>query len=215
MPVFGFKAKLPARYFRPVPIVPCLCLDSRQNQHLTTVSFSANCTMPVFGFKAKRGRCGGDCAGIVPCLCLDSRQNVLALLAVNLRLYHACVWIQGKTGTVFMPSCCDCTMPVFGFKAKHAQATAEQRKIVPCLCLDSRQNLKLIIAACDTIVPCLCLDSRQNGPWETMLARLLYHACVWIQGKTSTQSTPTASRLYHACVWIQGKTCSLCGRRKT
>ena len=35
-----------------VPIVPCLCLDSRQNQ-LGTIEHKTDCTMPVFGFKAK------------------------------------------------------------------------------------------------------------------------------------------------------------------
>ena len=34
----------------------------------------------------------------------------------------------------------------------------------------------------------------------------LYHACVWIQGKTAQATTSATVPLYHACVWIQGKT---------
>ncbi len=97
-------------------------------------------------------------------------------------------------------------MPVFGFKAKQALSTVAARGIVPCLCLDSRQNLCITMNRSHPIVPCLCLDSRQNLDEFGVSCFRLYHACVWIQGKTLSYETPLLGVLYHACVWIQGKT---------
>ncbi len=97
-------------------------------------------------------------------------------------------------------------MPVFGFKAKRLDGVSRDGSIVPCLCLDSRQNTSSVSVPNVEIVPCLCLDSRQNNIEAYLSDIALYHACVWIQGKTASARSGEATPLYHACVWIQGKT---------
>ena len=119
MPSFGFKAK------------PCGAAQT----------FSFKCTMPSFGFKAKPSQTRTVNPSSVPCLPLDSRQNInsraLQLKRVyhaflwiqgktsglsssaSMAVYHAFLWIQGKTSGNELSLVWKCTMPSFGFKAKH------------------------------------------------------------------------------------------------
>ena len=55
-------------------------------------------------------------------------------------LYCALFWIQGKTYIKGGPGNPDCTVPYFGFKAKHCSLFYFLSSIVLCLILDSRQN---------------------------------------------------------------------------
>ena len=96
------------------------------------------------------------------CVWIQGKTSVNTSLPSYL-LYHACVWIQGKTREGRDGKHSHCTMPVFGFKAKLCRLGRLLKNIVPCLCLDSRQNSKAAVSAAPSIVPCLCLDSRQNG----------------------------------------------------
>ena len=61
-------------------IVLCLILDSRQNR-------------PSFGVKVDL---------IVLCLILDSRQNQMRRMLLEIQLYCALFWIQGKTSNCFL-----------------------------------------------------------------------------------------------------------------
>ena len=42
----------------------------------------------------------------------------------------------------------------------------------------------------------------------------VYHALVWIQGKTMRRYTVARSTVYHALVWIQGKTLGVDVRKR-
>ena len=142
--------------------VPCLPLDSRQNVRAWLESNAQS----------------------VPCLPLDSRQNSSTLdsrlqevyhafLWIQGKtmggrynrdpiVYHAFLWIQGKTSTYAIAGCPKCTMPSFGFKAKPVLTSAPSFRSVPCLPLDSRQNDTGNLQKPRQSVPCLPLDSRQN-----------------------------------------------------
>ncbi len=77
-------------------IVPCLCLDSRQNEDFGEFVL----------------------ASIVPCLCLDSRQNLASANGVSINCTMPVFGFKAKQHFLIPLRLTDCTMPVFGFKAK-------------------------------------------------------------------------------------------------
>ena len=171
-------------------IVLCLILDSRQNCEFI---FLHNIL-------------------IVLCLILDSRQNFPLAALRHAQLYCALFWIQGKTAGAHLTIGFHCTVPYFGFKAKHIIRFITRQthctvpyfgfkaKLMPnrnpvflivlCLILDSRQNLPLMTISGGPIVLCLILDSRQNLPLMTISGGPLYCALFWIQGKTNAIVNP-------------------------
>ena len=100
----------------------------------------------------------------------------------------------------------NCTVPYFGFKAKHAGKCSMWNNIVLCLILDSRQNIHcsgsfLLVLYCALFW--IQGKTRANAAID---AAVLYCALFWIQGKTKRGPGNHGYRLYCALFWIQGKT---------
>ena len=76
--------------------------------------------MPYFGFKAKLSVQGIKAFNIVLCLILDSRQNT-ACGYPSVLLIVLCLILDSRQNKTSLPSreACNCTVPYFGFKAKH------------------------------------------------------------------------------------------------
>ena len=62
----------------------------------------------------------------------------------------------------------------FGFKAKQRRPWFHKSLVMPCLILDSRQNLITLIDTRRLVMPCLILDSRQNDGHQTHMTKWGY-----------------------------------------
>ena len=96
-------------------------------------------------------------------------------------------------------------MPVVGIKAKQDLVLPRQRESVPCLSLESRQNMLVDARAKGMSVPCLSLESRQNSGRPRHPAKTVYHACRWNQGKTDNMQPVSIDKCTMPVVGIKAK----------
>ena len=189
-----------------VPSVPCLSLESRQNDGLmlrslrrvyhacrwnqgkTVVPLSDDvyqCTMPVVGIKAKLAPAVYLTSTSVPCLSLESRQNDFLLETYPDKVYHACRWNQGKTRTRGVLDV---------YQVYHACRWNQGKTRVK-----SFAQLFSVYHACRW-------NQGKTRPRGVLDVYQVYHACRWNQGKTGTRGVLNIHQVYHACRWNQGKT---------
>ena len=165
-------------------IVLCLILDSRQNGRFPRRAAPSIVLCLILDSRQNASRFRCQCGELYCALFWIQGKTVGFRGALRHPLYCALFWIQGKTLPVSVASAANCTVPYFGFKAKHMWDGVNCDPIVLCLILDSRQNCAFKLARRSLIVLCLILDSRQNKDKGQKALAVLYCALFWIQGKT-------------------------------
>ena len=163
---------------------------------------------------------------IVLCLILDSRQNNYWNCLNCWILYCALFWIQGKTSDISFPCLPDCTVPYFGFKAKHQNLYPLRRHYctVPYFGFKAKPPVQPSVPLFDCTVPyfgfkakqkregahfraivlCLILDSRQN-----MLCKLLplweIVLCLILDSRQNTHNHNNTSRYIVLCLILDSR----------